>query len=205
MTTYRFSVEGRPTPKQRARARLEGHAYYAPRSPRSRRLTYPEYKELVQAQFLQEVGPGWRGPDQQGYGLTVCIRATGIHHGDVDNVWGAIADALEGLVWVSDAQIAWGTMERYQIMDDTDAGVDVEIMPLGGSGFIQEGGQCQERVGPHLESNPTLSKGHSAKRTRLHIPMVDIVNALRHEGNKSAAARRLGCSAAYIRKRLKAV
>ena len=32
-----------------------------------------------------------------------------------------------------------------------------------------------------------------------------IVEALRHEGNKMAAARALGCSTAYIRKRLKEV
>lgn len=56
MTTYRFTVEGRPTPKQRARAVKSGQAYYAPRSPRSKRLSYPDYKELVRAQFLQAAG-----------------------------------------------------------------------------------------------------------------------------------------------------
>ena len=51
----------------------------------------------------------------------------------------------------------------------------------------------------------TFRKGHLAKRPKLNIPIKRIVEAMRHEGNKAAAGRALGCSAAYIGKRLKEV
>jgi len=54
-----------------------------------------------------------------------------------------------------------------------------------------------------MRVNAAIQIRHPGGRPRLEIPMRRIVEALRHEGNKAAAARALGCSAAYIRKRLK--
>ena len=125
-----FMVPGPAVPKQRARARKGAPGYYAPRAPGSKRLSYPEYKEWVQACFTEAVGPAWTGPDSQGWELAVQVYVKNTV-GDIEGIAGAIADALEGLVWHNDRQIARFVAERHRISRRQDPRVDVEVSPLG--------------------------------------------------------------------------
>ena len=131
----RFTVPGQPVPKQRARARKGAPGYYAPRAPGSKRLSYPDYKKWVQACFIETVGPGWTGPDSQGWELAVEVYVENTV-GDIEGIAGSVADALEGLVWYNDRQIGYFKVERHKVPKAQQPRVDVEIGPLGGTGFI---------------------------------------------------------------------
>ena len=142
----RFTVPGQPVPKQRARARKGAPGYYAPRAPGSKRLSYPEYKGWVQACFTEAVGPAWTGPDSQGWELAVKVYVKNTV-GDIEGIAGAIADALEGLVWHDDRQIGCFKVERHRINKAEEPRVDVEIMSLGGTGFMPDDYAIQPRKG----------------------------------------------------------
>ena len=108
-----FTVEGRPVPKQRAklgRTRSgRSVAYYPERGTNSKRLSYPEYKEVVQAEALKKLGAKWSGPDDAYYKLYVMAHVKSAGSGDVDNILGTIMDALQGIIWLNDSQVlsAW--------------------------------------------------------------------------------------------------
>ena len=137
MREYRFTIPGPPVPKQRARVSPAGHAYYAKRPAGSNRLDYPEYKEWVQGCFMAEYGSRQRDhkPDQQGYHLEVhaFVRSA---RGDFDNLAGSIGDALEGLVWENDRQIASSVFERHLAADTESVRVEVSIRSVGERPFI---------------------------------------------------------------------
>jgi len=141
MTSIRFTVPGRPVPKQRAKV-VGGpspHGYYPARTPGSKLLSYPEYREWVTYCYIatvKESGQPLRAPDEQGYALTVHVWVSNIHHGDIEGIAGSVADALEGYVWLNDAQVARGHQERHPLADGEKPRIEVEITPLGGRGFV---------------------------------------------------------------------
>ena len=104
-----FRVDGPIVPKPRAKVgrthQGRSVAYYPERSERSRRLTYPEYKESVQVAAIKELGPAWQQGDLEGvYRLTMTAHiGTGL--GDCDNILGTVMDALQGIVWANDRQV----------------------------------------------------------------------------------------------------
>ena len=130
----RFTIPGQPVPKQRARARKGAPGYYAPRAPGSKRLSYPDYKQWIQACFIEGMHPAWDGPDDEGWELAVQVF-TRTTVGDIEGIAGAVADALEGLVWHNDRQIARFIAERHKIDRAQQPQVDVKVMPLEGKGF----------------------------------------------------------------------
>ena len=103
-----FEVPGSPVPKQRAQVGSHG-AYYPARGPRSRRLTYPQYKQLVQIEcqtVLRAIHYGigtiaWLNA-QPAWGLKVTAW---VGSGDGDNIAGSVADALQGILWANDSQV----------------------------------------------------------------------------------------------------
>lgn len=111
MSAFRisFEVPGNPVPKQRAQVGSHG-AYYPARSPRSKRLSYPEYRELVQRE-CRLVLWGVKGVTSHQYdawrigawGLKVTAW---VGAGDGDNIIGSVADALSGILWENDKQVA---------------------------------------------------------------------------------------------------
>ena len=103
-----FTVPGSPVPKQRARVVAGQGGYYAARGRGSRRLTYPEYKELVQAECLRQCPD--HGEAQEAHVTFGCCQfflavEVVTNRGDADNLAGSVLDALNGLVWKDDKQV----------------------------------------------------------------------------------------------------
>lgn len=122
----KFHVPGNPVPKQRARVTKHG-GYYPERPRGSKRLSYPDYRELVQATAIRA---GRGGPpfnqeqlDTRLWGLTVRAR---LGTGDFDNVAGSIADALQGILWKDDKQVLEGHQYLERVGPKQPRGVDVE-------------------------------------------------------------------------------
>ena len=109
MLVVEFHVPGPPVPKQRPRVTQHG-AYYPDRAPGSKRLTYPEYKELVGVEFckamLEKRGPHSVDSPLSGFKGYLLVVAAACNRGDFDNVAGSCADALSGLAWQDDKQVA---------------------------------------------------------------------------------------------------
>ena len=140
MTPFRisFHVPGDPVPKQRARANPGGKGYYAPRPRGSKRLSYMEYRELVQVQLIcalddQGIRPDYRDRvfPKISWGLTVRAK---LGVGDFDNVAGSVADACQGFLYKDDKQV----LEAHQYLERVGPkalrGVDVECWTLDASG-----------------------------------------------------------------------
>ena len=118
-----FTVAGLPVPKQRARVAFGpdsgkmARAYYAKRPRGSKRLSYPEYKDLVMLEArnaLIETGD-WDGePDAEGrYYLQITAFLPNDSAGDVENIAGSVMDALQGLVYKDDKQVSNLFIERF--------------------------------------------------------------------------------------------
>ena len=112
-----FSVPGHPVPKPRARVRQGQGGYYPDRPRGSKRLSYPEYRELVQVQCLRMLGDlecdlsgrlrmsrGWP-VNEWNYHQFLLVVVAVCNQGDAESVSGTIADALEGLIWANDKQV----------------------------------------------------------------------------------------------------
>ena len=149
MTEFRisFHVPGNVVPKQRARARSGGKGYYAPRAKGSTRLSYPEYKELVQAECFKAIRsrsyPECVGrialyrlenPDAPPLAINwpwaISVKAR-LGRGDADNVLGSIMDALNGILWKDDAQVLQASVMLERVGPKQPRGVDMECWTLG--------------------------------------------------------------------------
>ena len=135
MTAFRikFHVPGDVIPKQRAR--VTAHGAYSPARPRgSRRLSYMEYRELVQVSLIRALSEQGIRPDYRtrvfpkaAWGLTVRAK---LGAGDFDNVAGVIADACNGLLWKDDRQILEAHQYLERVGPKQPRGVDVEAWAL---------------------------------------------------------------------------
>ena len=127
----KFDVPGDCIPKQRPRVTAHG-TYYPARPPGSRRLSYPEYRELVQAKALSVPEWSWwsQRMDDKGHlhwGLSIKAR---LGRGDADNCLGSIMDALQGILWKDDAQILQATVTLERVGPRQRMGVEVEAWVL---------------------------------------------------------------------------
>ena len=111
MATFRitFEVPGNPVPKQRAQSGKFG-SYYKARAPGSKRLSYPDYKALVQAVVLSKLRMNqtgeWPPHNPHLYEALWGLKVTAwVGAGDGDNLAGSFADALQGILWENDSQI----------------------------------------------------------------------------------------------------
>ena|SRR3990167_7027760 len=136
-----FHVPGDCVPKARPKV-AGGHGYYPERPRGSKRLSYPEYRELVQVQASRALQI-MALPDYQRmkafdapWGISVKAR---LGRGDADNVLGSVMDALIGILWKDDAQVlqATVTLERVSMsairrraIPKAPRGVDVEAWIL---------------------------------------------------------------------------
>jgi Holliday junction resolvase RusA-like endonuclease len=137
MTAFRvqFQVPGDVTPKQRARANPGGKAFYAPRARGSKRLSYPEYKELVlvecwkalNSQIGQPVPGMLRFPHDSDWRLSVIAR---LGRGDADNVLGSIMDALNGFLWTDDSLVLQASVILTRVGPREPRGVAVTAWVL---------------------------------------------------------------------------
>ena len=102
-----FSVPGHPVPKPRARVRQGQGGYYPDRPRGSKRLSYPDYKELVQITYClptsDKPAPVHGEINDKAEFLLVVVAIC--NQGDSESVAGTIADALEGLIWANDKQV----------------------------------------------------------------------------------------------------
>ena len=125
-----FTVDGNPVPKQRAQVGSRG-AYYPERSPRSKRLTYPQYRQLLQWECRSSIDFGHRPllAHKDVWGLKV---ATWVGSGDGDNIIGSVADALSGILWETDKQVAHWECDVIRTTPKQYRGVTVEAWVLPG-------------------------------------------------------------------------
>ena len=126
-----FSVPGQPVPKQRARVTSQG-AYYAPRPRGSKRLSYLEYRELVQVSAVDAAGGVGELPlDGQlkawTWGISIKAR---LGAGDADNVLGSILDALQDILWKNDKQVLQASVTLERVTAKQERSVDVECFTL---------------------------------------------------------------------------
>ena len=130
MTAFRiqFHVPGDVIPKQRAQVGRHG-AYYPSRPRGSKRLSYPEYKELVRVQCVDQLlkaGWGWL-PDDTTWGISIKAR---LGRGDADNVLGSVMDALQSILWADDAQVLQASVALERVTTKQERGVDVQAWVL---------------------------------------------------------------------------
>jgi crossover junction endodeoxyribonuclease RusA len=122
-----FTVPGRPTPKPRPRVGRYG-TYYRPPAKGSKRLGYPEYKELVQACAKAALGP--RPVDVEGlYQLEITAYLTS-YKGDWDNIGGTISDALEGVIWENDSRVMVGKVSKCVAPKRKECWVEVQVYEI---------------------------------------------------------------------------
>ena len=136
-----FSVPGQPVPKQRARVTSQG-TYYAPRPRGSTRLSYLEYRELVQAEAMKALAnlqgddlrywnEEWGGRPRVWHegDMGISIKAR-LGAGDADNVLGSILDALQGILWENDKQVLQASVLLERVPAKAPRGVEVECFVL---------------------------------------------------------------------------
>lgn len=106
--SFRFTVPGKPQPKQRARKGLHGR-FYTPKETR-------EYQKLVQScawAAMAQAGLLRRGswPLDAAYKVSIVIYPPNRRVPDGDNVLKAVQDGLNGLAWNDDRQAKAGSYE----------------------------------------------------------------------------------------------
>jgi Holliday junction resolvase RusA-like endonuclease len=104
-TTLTFIVAGKPQGKQRAR-RGKGGTWYTPGE------TVAFETQVRNAAFIavatKGIGKGWTGPVT----LTVSCYFPDARRRDGDNVLKAVADSLNGFVYVDDSQVQTATVHK---------------------------------------------------------------------------------------------
>jgi len=154
---------------------------------------------------------GWQGPPMQQATIKIMFHLPDRRRRDGCGLLERMKPWLDGLcqgdptrrVLLDDDLLVIGFPTADWCWDPGRPKTVIEITEVEGSAGLKA-----SRT-PHklsAEFIPPVSIGkerHPGGRPRLEIPMRRIVEALRHEGNKTAAAHALGCSPAYIRRRLK--
>ena len=101
MDSVTFTVPGLPVPQPRARVTTgeKAHGYYPERSLRSKRLSYPDYKEWIVANYLKARGRITHGYDSSGlYSLSIKAYLPVKYKCDMDKVIASFMDALTGVI-----------------------------------------------------------------------------------------------------------
>lgn len=130
--TFKFTVPGKPQPKQRPRFTRAGRPY----TPSETVL----YEQAVQEAFKESGGAEFEGPVKAYITLFFEIpksytkkrraaceineeRPTGKNHGDCDNLAKAILDSLNGIAYKDDSRVVslevhklWGYPERAEVI-----------------------------------------------------------------------------------------
>ena len=123
----KFQINARPQPKERSRSTRSGH-HYTPRRTVNFELTvaaefraqHPDHKPL-EGPIELEVFIDYARPKtvKKGYWHT--------GRGDIDNIVKAISDALNGVAWKDDRQVA--VLHGYKTWADKDK-IEVNILLL---------------------------------------------------------------------------
>ena len=123
-----FTVPGDPIPQPRPRVTEHG-VYYPERARGSRRLTYPAYKELIQAWCLESCSGRIHDPSADGWGLEVVARLAP-SRGDADKILATYMDALEGILWENDKLVLQASvrLERVGAHDPRNAQVTAWVL-----------------------------------------------------------------------------
>jgi Holliday junction resolvase RusA-like endonuclease len=125
VTLLRFTVQGPPVPKARARVvarKGEKARSYTPESTAA-------YEKLIGMHALAAVSktPGWR-TDWAAYALTVMVYRD-VRRGDADNFAKAVSDGMNKIAYLDDAAI---TSLRVDLIDgDERPRVEIEVRMLG--------------------------------------------------------------------------
>jgi len=118
----KFTINARPQPKERSRSTKRGHHYTPDRTV--------SFELLVRCEFRAQ-HPGHK-PMTGPLGLYVVAKykrpktaKKGFWHtgpGDLDNICKAVSDALNGVAWEDDRQVAeltarktWGDCDRIEV------------------------------------------------------------------------------------------
>ena len=125
----------RPVPKKRAKVgkKKDGSsvAYYPEPSRGSKRPSYVTYKNQVAVDCRNAMISGpvyYGGVDSVGrYRLTVTIYTTADGHGDWDNLGGTFSDAIEGIIWANDNQVAEGHVYKILDLDPANSRTEISI------------------------------------------------------------------------------
>lgn len=122
---YVFTISGRPVPA--ARMTRKGK-WVKPQAQR-----YLAYKAEVGWIARRHCQEPLRGP----LGLALSVYVAGGRTGDVDNYWKAIADALNGIAWYDDGQVAEARVVRRRVARGVDQRAEVEIWQLPEQGVAE--------------------------------------------------------------------
>jgi crossover junction endodeoxyribonuclease RusA len=114
-TRFSLTIPGNPIPKARPRV-VDGRAFTPSRTK--------EYEALVREYARVAWGnrEPWAGP----VALTMLFFRATAHRADLDNLVKAVTDALQGVVYDNDAQVAILHAERYIDRDDPRVEILVE-------------------------------------------------------------------------------
>lgn len=117
MTSFTFTVPGKPQPKQRPRKGRGGH-FYTPAATAN-------YEALVGGHAAIARPRGWS--KAAAYRVTVDAYLSSMR-ADVDNCAKSILDGCNGLVWRDDSQVAELVARKHIDREQPRAVVTIEIM-----------------------------------------------------------------------------
>lgn len=104
--------------------------YYKRPAKGSKRLSYPDYKALVQEQAKAALGG--REVDGEGlYMVEVEAYLTSLR-GDWDNIGGTFSDALEGVIWEDDSHVVRGVVRKWVEKKRKRCWVEVTVWKMKG-------------------------------------------------------------------------
>lgn len=117
-----FTVPGTPVPKQRAR-RGKGGRFYTPEKTAA-------YEHSVQVYAVAAMArAGWPVRTRARCAVTVHVYWADARNRDIDNVFKALADGMNEVVFDDDRQIF--EQHAFKHIDDASPRVDVEVTLLG--------------------------------------------------------------------------
>ena len=123
--TLTFTVQGHPVPLPRSRS-AAGKRPYIPHDHPVR-----AWQTFVKVACLQEVvRREMPTPCYLGDVRMTCIFYGARKNADIDNLFKAVADALNGTAYADDSQIHWLTIERQQATEGNPEGAWIQIRKL---------------------------------------------------------------------------
>ncbi len=121
--SLRFTVPGKPQPKERPRLGPNGRVY----TPR--RTTSFESTVGVYALAAVRRSKWTLAPKSAQFAVEISAYFPDLRRRDVDNVMKAVLDAMNAVVWADDVQVTRATIERR--LDTGNPRVEVTVVRLG--------------------------------------------------------------------------
>lgn len=138
MTTIEFTIPGEPMSKARARV-VNGHAYTPERTRVAEAGVQAAFRAVAGADALKSYESGAR------YGVRALFCNRTRQRRDIDNMLKLILDALNGLAWTDDTQVA-EIVARKLLVPKGEERTEVAVYELEPDmGLSAECGECGAR------------------------------------------------------------